>query len=80
MQTLSEESTVIAKTLDLCASILEDSEIAAHLEKVDAFSSDAEARNEFVQLSERGDELHQKQHSGAELDREEILAFQKMQS
>lgn len=73
-------SPVIAKTLDLCATILEDPELKACLAKVDTFTEDSAARNQFVQLSRRGDELHGKQHAGTEISPDEIRDFQKMQS
>ncbi len=80
MATISEESPVLEKTRELCASILDEPEFASHLENVTAFIEDTEARTQFIQLSQKRDELQHKQQNGSAPDMEEVREFQTLQA
>ena len=79
MSAIAEDTATIAKTKDLCAAILEDSEPQGRLLKINAFIDDEESRAQFVKLNEAGDALQRKRQAGEQLDPEEITDFKKLQ-
>ncbi|MFV1993928.1 MAG: YlbF family regulator [Verrucomicrobiales bacterium] len=80
MPATAQDNAVLAKTRELCASILEEPEYREHLDKVENFIANEEARAQFEQLSEKGDALHRKQHEGTTASPEEISEFESLRS
>lgn len=76
MSLLSEESAVMVKTRELCATIAGDATFLSLTERVEAFLDDDAARLQYQSVNERGEELHHKQHSGIELSSREIKEFE----
>lgn len=76
MNLIAEDSAILAKTKDLCASIVEQSDFKALQESVVAFLNNDEARLQYQSVHERGEELNYKQRSGVELSETEINEFE----
>jgi cell fate (sporulation/competence/biofilm development) regulator YlbF (YheA/YmcA/DUF963 family) len=76
MQTQIEESAITQKTRELCQAILEQPEVVALRQKIDAFTSNDEARGEYDALMMKGQLLQQKQQAGLVLDDMEIKDFE----
>jgi len=72
MRMTADDSAVMEKTKDLCASIVEHPDFRLLQEKVEVFLEDESARLQFQSVQERGQELQQKQHAGMELTEGEI--------
>src|ERR1700722_237391 len=75
MQTEIEESVITQKTRELCQAILEQPEIVALRQKIEAFTNNDQARGEYDALMAKGQLLQQKQHAGLTLDEMEIKDF-----
>lgn len=76
MSLLSEDSVVMVKTRELCATIAGDATFLSLTERVEAFLGNDAARLQYQSVNERGEELHHKQHSGIELSSREIKEFE----
>nr|MDP0503569.1 YlbF family regulator [Verrucomicrobiota bacterium JB025] len=76
MSISDDSSAVIAKTKELCSAIAEDSTFIALQKQVEAFLNDDAAKLQYQSVHERGEELHNKQHSGIQLGQEEIKEFE----
>lgn len=76
MSILSEDSSVISKTKDLCAQIVAEPRFKELQGRVERFLDDDAARLQYQSVHERGEELHHKQHSGVELGASEIREFE----
>jgi cell fate (sporulation/competence/biofilm development) regulator YlbF (YheA/YmcA/DUF963 family) len=76
MSLLSDDSSVMVKTRELCATIANDAVFQQLTEKVEAFFGDDAARLQYQSVNERGEELHHKQNSGIELSSREISEFE----
>lgn len=76
MSIIAEETTVIEKTRELCASIASDPQVILLQERVERFLNDDAARLQYQSVHERGEELHHKQHAGVELGAAEIREFE----
>jgi cell fate (sporulation/competence/biofilm development) regulator YlbF (YheA/YmcA/DUF963 family) len=74
--TATLESSVLEKTLELCAEIVADPEVNRLQENVERFLNDDAARTQYQSVHERGEELHQKQHAGIKLSSSEIKEFE----
>ena len=61
METMTEESTILAKTRELCQAILDEPNMRAVRERVDAFMGDEKARSLYDGLVSKGQALQQKQ-------------------
>jgi len=72
MRMTADDSSVMEKTKDLCAAIVEHPDFRLLQEKVEVFLGDESARLQFQSVQERGQDLHQKQHAGMELSEAEI--------
>lgn len=72
----SQETPVIAKTKELCASLLELDSYKRMKSQLDAFTSDDAAQEMYRQLSEKQSELVQKQETTGDLTEEDIQAFE----
>jgi cell fate (sporulation/competence/biofilm development) regulator YlbF (YheA/YmcA/DUF963 family) len=76
MQTQTEESVIIQKTRELCQAILDEPEVRAMREKIDAFMANHQVRGQYEALMTQGQALQQKQHAGAPLADAEINDFE----
>jgi cell fate (sporulation/competence/biofilm development) regulator YlbF (YheA/YmcA/DUF963 family) len=76
MQTQIEESVITQKTRELCQAILDQPEVIALRQKIEAFTSNDEARGEYDSLMMKGQLLQQKQQAGLALDDMEIKDFE----
>jgi cell fate (sporulation/competence/biofilm development) regulator YlbF (YheA/YmcA/DUF963 family) len=76
MSIVSENSSVIAKTRELCAHIASDPQFLQLQESVERFLNDDGARLQYQSVHERGEELHHKQHAGIQLGAAEIREFE----
>ena len=77
--TLTETgSSIQEKTHDLCQAILDDTEVKGHLETVEKFMADEDAKQLYRDVSDHGGMLQQKQHEGAEILPDEIANFERM--
>lgn len=72
-----EESAVTAKTMELCAAIVEQESFAKLQSQVETFLNNDEARLQYQSVHESGEALNQKQRAGVELGESEIKAFEK---
>jgi cell fate (sporulation/competence/biofilm development) regulator YlbF (YheA/YmcA/DUF963 family) len=78
MTTQTEESVITQKTRELCQAILEQPDVQAMRQKMDAFMADDKARGQYDALMMKGQMLQQKQQAGAQLDQAEIDAFEQL--
>lgn len=76
MSTLLEKTSIISKTKELCAEIVEDSQFKKLQSDVERFLSDDAAKLQYKTVHEKGEELHHKQHAGVELGAAEIKSFE----
>ena len=76
MHTQIEESAIVQKTRELCQAILEQPEVIALRQKIDAFTNNDEARGDYDSLVTKGQTLQQKQHAGLALTDMEIKDFE----
>lgn len=71
-----QETPVISKTKELCASLLELESYKRMKSQLDAFVEDQEAQQMYQALSQKQSELVQKQETTGDLTEEEIQAFE----
>jgi cell fate (sporulation/competence/biofilm development) regulator YlbF (YheA/YmcA/DUF963 family) len=71
-----QETPVITKTKELCASLLELESYKRMKSQLDAFVEDAEAQKMYQDLSQKQSELVRKQETTGDLSEEEIQAFE----
>ena len=76
MSIASYDSSLIAKTRELCSQIVSDPTYLQLQDKVERFLDDDAARLQYQSVHERGEELHHKQHAGIQLGAEEIREFE----
>ena len=76
MSTVAEQSSVIAKTKELCAEIAADPDFRRLQKSVETFLNDDAARLQYQSVHQRGEELHQKKHAGIELSASEVGEFE----
>jgi len=76
MSILANDSSVIAKTKELCAQIVAEPRFKELQGQVERFLDDDAARLQYQSVHERGEELHHKQHAGVELGAAEIREFE----
>lgn len=77
MQTTTDETVIIAKTRELCQTIIDQPEYQSIRKRVDTFLGNEEAKNQYQIVVEKGDALQQKQQFGLPLDGEEITEFER---
>lgn len=78
MITQTEESVVIQKTRELCQAILDEPDVRAMRQKIDAFMADDKTRGQYDALMMKGQMLQQKQQSGVALNDTEIGDFEQL--
>lgn len=76
MSALVDIDPITQKTIDLCQTILDQSEVRAAREKIDRFLQNEQARGAYVALQEKGDLLREKQSQGEKLTPAEITGFE----
>ncbi len=76
MNAIIEDTALLEKTKELCAAIVEDPQFLVLQGKIELFLENDEARLHYQNVSQRGEELHQKQNAGIELSQTEIESFQ----
>ena len=77
MQTTTDETVILAKTRELCQTILEQPEFQSIRRRLDTFLGNEEAKSQYQIVVEKGDALQQKQQFGLPLDGEEINEFER---
>ena len=77
MSTITAESGIIQKTLELCQTILEQPEFQVTRRQIDSFMADEQAQTQYQLVMQKGDLLQHKQQMGLPLINEEILEFEK---
>jgi cell fate (sporulation/competence/biofilm development) regulator YlbF (YheA/YmcA/DUF963 family) len=65
------------KTRELCQAIVDQPEMASIRRRIDTFQADAGARGQYETVMNKGNALHEKQHSGQPLEGAEIADFEK---
>jgi cell fate (sporulation/competence/biofilm development) regulator YlbF (YheA/YmcA/DUF963 family) len=73
---LTEQSTVLQKTIELCQTILDNPEMRSIRGRIDTFMADEAARAQYEGLVSKGQELQEKQQRSMPLSGEEISAFE----
>lgn len=76
MSMLADDSLVMSRTKELCAAIAGDARFQELTQQVETFLNNDEARLQYQNVNERGEELHHKQHAGIELTSREIEEFE----
>jgi len=77
MQTTTDETVILAKTRELCQTIIDQPEFRAIRQRLDTFMADEAAKNQYQLVVEKGDTLQQKQQFGMPLDGNEIAEFER---
>ena len=72
----AQETPVITKTKELCATLLEQDSYKDMKYKLDAFVNDADAQKMYQDLSEKQTQLVRKQEESGNLTEEEIQDFE----
>ena len=70
-------TTIEEKTRELCQTIVAQPEMISIRKRIDAFMADDGARGQYESLMNKGQALHDKQHSGQPLNGVEIAEFEK---
>jgi cell fate (sporulation/competence/biofilm development) regulator YlbF (YheA/YmcA/DUF963 family) len=76
IQLHDQENVVVAKTRELCQTILDQEEFCNIRTRIDLFLSDDRAQAMYESVNSKGQELQQKQQSGQTLTDEEIAGFE----
>jgi len=77
MEAITDNSTVLQKTRELCQAIIDQPDFPTILRQADAFLADASIKVQYQELSDRGAMLQHKQQTGMPLDMAEIAEFEK---
>jgi len=77
MQTTTDETVIIAKTRELCQTIIDQPEFQSIRQRLDTFLGSEEAKSQYQLVVEKGDALQQKQQFGLPLDSQEITEFER---
>ena len=77
MQATTEETVILAKTRELCETIIKQPEFRSIRSRIEAFMENPEAQSRYQSVVGKGDALQQKQQAGMPLDGDEIAAFEK---
>src|SRR4029077_6381036 len=76
METMTENSTVLSKTKELCQAILEQPDMDSIRQRMDAFMADEQARALYDGLVTKGQALQQKQQLSMPVSGEEVADFE----
>lgn len=72
----TKETPVVAKTKELCQTIVDQPQFAQLLEAIEAFMGDDHARTLYENLTDKQQELIQKQERGGHLTDDEIADYE----
>ena len=72
-----QETAILAKTRELCETILRQPDVAAACRSVEAFMQDEPAQGLYQDLMGRGQALHEKQERGQPLADAEVQEFER---
>ena len=72
---LAPNSSLMEQTRMLCQTILDHPEYKSHMENIESFLADDDAKATYREFSEHGETMHRKQHAG-ELTQEDITGFE----
>lgn len=78
MQTTTEASPVLEKTIDLCQTIVGLPEFQSIRLRIDQFMVNDTVRGQYEVLGEKGQFLQHKQQQGLELSPEEVADFESL--
>jgi cell fate (sporulation/competence/biofilm development) regulator YlbF (YheA/YmcA/DUF963 family) len=67
---------VMAKTLELCETILSQPDFKTMKQDIEAFLADEKAKELYRVVAEKGEYLHHKQHQGVQLGDDEIAEYE----
>jgi cell fate (sporulation/competence/biofilm development) regulator YlbF (YheA/YmcA/DUF963 family) len=76
METMTAESAILTKTKELCQAILDEPNMQAVRQRVDAFMADDQARALYDGLVTKGQALQQKQQLSMPVSGEEMADFE----
>lgn len=76
MHSETTNGTVLAKTRELCATIVEQEDFQGLRRQVDAFMDDDAAQHLYRTVAEKGEMLHHKQQQGVKLEDTEIADYE----
>jgi cell fate (sporulation/competence/biofilm development) regulator YlbF (YheA/YmcA/DUF963 family) len=76
MQSELTNGAVLAKTRELCQTIVDQESFQGLRRSIDAFMANEEAQGLYQTVAHRGEALHQKQQLGQPLDPEEIAQYE----
>ena len=76
MLNTDQDSAILAKTRELCETILRQAEVTAACRSVETFMQDDAAQGLYQDLMSRGQALHDKQERGLTLADSEIKEFE----
>ena len=76
METMTAESAILTKTKELCQAILDEPNMQAVRQRVDAFMANDEARALYDGLVTKGQALQQKQQLSMPVSGEEMADFE----
>lgn len=74
---MTDENVVLKKTIELCQAILDQPEFKRIRLGIDSFMSNDKVRDQYQQLSEKGEYLQHKQQTGGQLSDQEVAEFER---
>ena len=76
MQSALDNGPVLAKTLELCETIVSQPAFVAMKNQIDTFLADEDAKALYRTVAEKSEYLHHKQHQGASLGEAELAEYE----
>lgn len=77
MDTEVKDPPIVAKTKELCATLLEQPEVKNMVADINAFISNEELRSRYDVLTMQGEALAQRQQLGLNIEQDEMEKFEK---
>ena len=77
MDTEVKDPPIVAKTKELCATLLEQPEVKAMVGDINAFIANEELRSRYDVLTMQGEALAQRQQLGLNIEQDEMEKFEK---
>lgn len=75
---LESENPIGAATRVLCSAVADSPQFASIRARIDRFGGDMEARMQFEMVNRKGNQLQQRQDSGAEITETDVAEFERM--
>ena len=76
---MTASPSIQSKIIELCETIVADTELKSARQQAEAFFADEQAVNLYREMASFGRSLHQKQHSGEEPTDAEVTRFNSLQ-